>query len=168
MQGLGGIGAAVLGVAVAIWVVARQVLPRRLSWRMMLVAPAVLAYMAYRELPAGRIPAGQGLELGLELALALACGLWQGATLKLSVKNGQWYVKGGWAYLVGWVAFLGGDITLHLVLEGPTAFASGLSSPGMWISLVGAAAVWLVRALWVVIRHPETVSAGAATDAGRA
>lgn len=77
-------------------------------------------------------------------------------------------MRGGWAYLVGWAAFLGDDIAIHLVMEGPTAFSNGLASPGMWISVAGAAAVWLVRALWIVIRHPETISAGAATDAGRA
>lgn len=77
-------------------------------------------------------------------------------------------MKGGWAYLVGWVAFFGGDIALHLIVEGPAAFAAGLASAGMWISLVGAAAVWLVRALALVIRHPEMVAEGALPGAGRA
>lgn len=129
---------------------------------------AVLAYMTWRYLPAGPIPSGQYLELALELLMAVACGLWQGMTVKVYRRDGRWYLRGGWAYLGAWGAFLCGDIALHLIMEGPAAFSGPAAPAGMWISIAGAAVVWAVRAACIAIREPETTSAGRAPEAWRA
>lgn len=165
MHGLGSVGGTVLGLAVAVWIVARQVMARRLSWSMMLLVPVLLAYMTWRDLPAGPLPAGRFAELALEMAMALACGMWQGATVQVYRRDGQWYLRGGWSYLAAWAAFLCGDIALHLAMQG----AAALTAPaGLWISTAGAAVVWAVRAVAIALREPATVAARRAAAGGRA
>lgn len=147
-----------VALAVMVWVVWRQMAGRRLSWRMMAVIPIVLGYLTWRNRPLGGVPAGDGLLLALELALALACGLWQGTQAQVFERNGVWFIRGGWRYLVGWVAFLGGDILLHLAVGGPASLAT-MGQSGLWIEMAGATAVWAVRAITVAAAHPETLSA---------
>jgi hypothetical protein len=162
VSGASGVVEIVIGVAVVAWVLVRQLLPRRVSWRMMLVFPAVLAYFAWKSLPAGAIPARQGVELALELVLALACGLWQASVTRVWRQGSQWMMRGGPLYLAGWVVFIGGDIGLRLAIEGPSALTSAPGHGSTWIAIVGGAACWLVRAAVLALRHPETLSAGPA------
>ncbi len=70
-------------------------------------------------------------------------------------RGAQWFIRGGWPYLLGWAAFLVGDTVLHLVLNGRDFLSEGATG-ALWISLVGAAVVWCVRMALIAMRHPET------------
>jgi hypothetical protein len=144
-----------LAAAVGVFVIVRQVLPRRLSWKLLAVMPIVFAYLAWRSLPAGPVTARQGFDLALEIALGLVCGLWQASATRVFARGGQWYLRGGWAYLAGWIVFLAARIGLGLALQGHAALAGGNS----WVLLIGAAAVWGARALGLYLLHPELAAA---------
>ena len=151
---------AAIAVGVVVWVVVRQMRGRRLVWRTMAGIPILLGYLTWRNRPQTGIPAGDALLLALDVGLAIVCGLWQGTQSQVFRRGDQWYIRGGWRYLVGWVAFLGGDIALHLAVDGPASLAQ-MGSSGLWVELAGAAAVWTVRAVTVAALHPETLSAPA-------
>jgi len=151
----------VLAIAIGVYVVARQVLPRRVSWLMLVGVPILLVYFGWKQLPAGPVATRQIVDLAGEVALGVCCGLWQAASTRVYVSAGRWYMRGGAPYLLGWVVCLVGDIALVLALEG----ASGLAHD-TWIFLLGAAATWAGRAVGLLVRHPGLLGAPqAAPDA---
>jgi hypothetical protein len=134
---------ALFGVAAVVVVLARQLMPRKLSWLFLLGVPAALAVVGLRQAPSA-LSAAQGLDLALECALATACGLWQGNVTRVYQQDGAWYLRSGWSYVVAWVLFLVGDTALQGLILGPASLANGSD---MWISLLGAAIAWGMRAL---------------------
>lgn len=147
---------ALVGVAIAVVILARQMMPRRVSWLMLLGVPVLLAYFAIRRIPAGPIGAQQALELVLEFVLALGCGLWQTSVTRVYANKGHWYRRSGWPYLAAWVVLLVGDIVMQGLVAGTTALSQGT---GLWITLLGAAVCWAVRAVGIIVKYPQVMSA---------
>lgn len=148
-------------VAVAIWFLARQVLPRRISWLMLAVTPVALIYFGVRQVPTGPVSGHQLVDLAAEIAVGLACGLWQARVTAVYASDGRWYMRGGWRYLLGWVVALCADGVLAVALEG----LSGLAG-STWIFLLGGAATWGARTAVLIVRHPEILQAPPASGLG--
>jgi len=106
---LGGQGGAVESVVVVVLVVAflvyRQVVPRRLSTRALLLVPAVLLYFLLQALPSFH-PSGETLgQIGVDVAVNLLLGLLAARQLRVyrSPETGKAMVGGSWTYFLWWL-----------------------------------------------------------------
>ncbi len=161
-----GAGTVLLVAVGVVYVIARQVLPRRVSWLTLMGIPVALAYLAVQHLPAGPVPARQLAELAAEVALATGAGIWQARVTQVFERDGRWYLRGGPVYLGVWVLLLAARIALQLGMGGRL----GLGSKGagdLWMVWVELAVAWGARTLALFVMHPELRGAlGSARQVG--
>jgi hypothetical protein len=154
-----------VAVGAVLWVIARQLLPQRITRISLVVLPVALAYAAARGMPAS-ISGPVMAELLASLAVSVACGLWQARVTEVYAgPDGTWWMRGGWSYLLAWAVFIAARLLLRLAVEGPAgAWGAGVG-PALWMTGLDVAVAWGVRSAIIYLRHPQI---GAAVIGGPA
>jgi hypothetical protein len=111
---LGGSIAIVLGAALAVFIIVRQFLPRRITPRLMIIGPAILAYFGLTGL--GSLDATAVAFLTINAGVGLVLGLLRATTVRVWLdEQGQAYMRGTWATLGLWLALVVARLALMAV-----------------------------------------------------
>lgn len=102
----GPLGSIVLAILVIVFLVYRQIVPRQLSGRSLLLVPVVLLYFLLQSLPSFHPDAQSLLETGIDIVLNLVLGLLATRQLRVyaSPATGKAMASGSWTYFLWWLA----------------------------------------------------------------
>jgi hypothetical protein len=144
---------AVLVLAIIVFAIARQTLPRRVSRIQFLIVPIIALYEAYHSLPHVTIPLRDGLECVFVLITALIAGSIQALTVRVYYKESVLYTQGGWMTIIAWLGFAVARTLIGIVFQGADYFSSYGSHS--WIIWTGVAVTFGTRSAILYLRHPE-------------
>lgn len=121
--GGGGATSALLVIAVLAFLVYRQIIPRRLSARSLLLVPVVILYFLWRSLASFHATDATVLDTALDAAVTLVVGLLAAQQLRLypDPDTGRAMVGGSLRYFLWWLA--------AFVVKSALAVAFGMTSP---------------------------------------
>ncbi|WP_067621446.1 hypothetical protein [Alicyclobacillus acidiphilus] len=148
----------IIGAIILILIIRRQLTPRPLSGRL-LVLPLILgAYALYEAASNPSIAWAGWVSLMLTLALSFLVGLIRGRIVRVYQENGVWMVAGSVKSLLLWLVSIpiryGLRFALVPLLGAGAAFHGPSSSLPYLFSIAG---LLLGRALMLTLRHPEAV-----------
>ncbi len=146
-----GILVAVMGFAVLVWFIVRQVTPRRPLRLRFYIMPMIALVVAAANLP-HPIPGIQAWDAVISLAISIPFGIMQAHFTTLYQQDGVWYMKGDWRYVASWAALF--------ALKFATAWMMGSSlhqsfQSVEWIVALEVAVVWGLRSLVLHQRYPQ-------------
>ncbi len=130
-------------VAVLAFLVYRQVMPRRLSARSLIIMPIVLLYFLWRSTASFHATGSAVLDTGLDAAVTLALGLLAARQLRLypDPQTGRAMASGSLRYFLWWLA--------AGIVKSALAVAFGITSP----AAVSGAEILLPVFILVVTRN---------------
>jgi hypothetical protein len=148
----------ILGIVILALVIQRQLVPRPLSGRL-LVLPLILgAFSLYEAAGNPGVRLTGWVSLVLTMALSLVVGLIRGRMTRVYQENGHWMVSGSWKSLLFWLLSIpiryGLRFLLVPLLGDGAAFHGQTSTLPYLFSISG---LLLGRALMLALRHPEAV-----------
>jgi hypothetical protein len=110
----------VIGLLALGLVIYRQVVPRRVKSNVRLVAIlAVIGVLqAYQYLKGQHVDATIIAELAGSFVLAAVFGLARAATVRLSFRQGSWWMQGSWLTAILWVVSLGAHLGFDALVSG--------------------------------------------------
>ncbi|MDQ0191380.1 hypothetical protein JI721_06010 [Alicyclobacillus cycloheptanicus] len=147
------IGIVLLGVLIQ-----RQLTPRPLSGRLLLLPGILGVYAIYAAAGNAQVGLAGWISLLVTLVLSLVVGLIRGRLTHVYQENGRWMVAGSWKTLVFWLASIPIRYGVHFLLVpllGPGAAFQGSTSTLPY--LFSIAGLMLGRAAMLALRHPEAV-----------
>lgn len=148
MHGIEGI---LIGLAVLIYFIVRQVTPRQPGRMRFYILPLVALVVAAVNLP-HPIPQNQLWDALISVAISIPFGVMQAYFTTLYQKQGEWYIQGDWRYVVSWVVLVGLKMVTAMVV-GSSAHPSFQSIE--WIAALEVAVVWGLRSVVLHWRYPE-------------
>lgn len=148
----------ILGIIILVVIIQRQLTPRPLSGRLMLLPLILGAYALYEAAGNSTVQFAGWVSLLLTLAMSLIVGLVRGRMTRLYQENGRWMIAGSWQSLLLWLVSIPIRYGLRFLLvpllgEGAAFHGSSASLPYLF-SITG---LLLGRALMLYLRHPEAV-----------
>ena len=156
----------VLVIAVFIFAIGRQVLPRRPSRLMFLAMPILGLVEAYDSLPPHYVPAAQIAECLVSAAVSALAGYLQARVTRVYAgADGQVRMRGGWMYIGVWIALIALRLLILIAFNGALAGVSLQSSE--WILWFDLAVVWGTRSALLFARYPEIRAQFASDRAAR-
>lgn len=126
---LGTGGASVLAIVITILVFAfmiyRQVRPRQLSVRGLVIVPVILLFFIARSSPALHLTSSKLLGIAVDVVVSLVLGLLATRQLEVyaSPETGRAMVRGSWTYFLWWLG--------AFVIKGAVAVALGEATTSM-------------------------------------
>jgi hypothetical protein len=120
LSGAGGpLGSIVLVLLVIAFLIYRQIVPRQLSGRSLLLVPVVLFYFLVESLPSFHPDATKLAEVGVDIVVNLVLGLLATRQLRVyaSPASGRAMASGSWTYFLWWL--------LAFAVKAGLAFAFG-------------------------------------------
>lgn len=139
----GGVTSTLVVIAVLGFLVYRQVIPRRLSTRSLILMPLVILYFLWRSFASFHPTGSTVLDTGLDAAVTLVLGLLAARQLRLypDPQTGRAMAAGSWRYFLWWLA--------AFILKSALAVAFGITSP----AAVSGAAILLPVFILVATRN---------------
>jgi hypothetical protein len=140
----------VIGILVLGLVIYRQVIPRRVnaSMRILAILAVIGVVQTYQFLKGQHIDATIIAELAGSLVIAAVFGLARAATVRLSFRQGQWWMQGSWVTAILWVVSLGAHLGFDALVSGK----HGHASLGEATILLYLAVTYAVQRLAVQVR----------------
>lgn len=92
----------VVGLGLLVFLIIRQVTPRRPTRLRFYLLPLLALYWAYHTLP-HPVPAVQIWTTLISVGVSIPIAIMQGYFTRLYEKEGQWVLQGDWRYLVSWL-----------------------------------------------------------------
>ncbi|WDL97610.1 hypothetical protein [Alicyclobacillus sp. ALC3] len=147
-----------IGIIILAILVQRQLVPRPLSGRL-LVLPVILAlYSLYEAVGQPSIQLTGWISLILTFLLSFIVGLIRGRMTRVYQENGLWMVSGSWWILLFWLLSIpiryGLSFLLVPLLGAGAAFHGSLTTIPILFSVCGLV---LGRAVLLTLRHPVAV-----------
>jgi hypothetical protein len=140
----------VIGLLVLGLVIYRQVVPRpvRSNMRIVAILAVIGVVQTYQFLKGEHIGATIIAEFAGSLVLAAAFGLARAATVKLSFRQGQWWMQGSWLTAILWIVSLGA----HLGFDALVSAKHGHTSLGEATIVLYLAVTYAVQRLAIQAR----------------
>ncbi|GEO27329.1 hypothetical protein AAC03nite_31140 [Alicyclobacillus acidoterrestris] len=147
-----------LGIVILAIIVKRQLVPRPLSGRLLILPLIFSAYAFYETAGNSTVHLAGWVSLILTFLLSLIVGFIRGHLTRVYQENGQWMVAGSWKALLFWLLSIpiryGLRFLLVPLLGAGAAFHGQSSSLPYLFSISG---LLLGRACMLALRHPEAV-----------
>lgn len=139
-----------LPVAIIVYILIRQVTPRRPSRARFYVLPIVALYLAYQNFPR-TLPRGQLEDAILSVVVSIPFAIMQAYFTSLYQTPEGWRMKGDWRYLASWVALFIVHIGIAYLFN-PTGNPLATTT---WIIALEVAVVWGLRSVVLHLRYPQ-------------
>ncbi|MCY0889238.1 MAG: hypothetical protein OWQ59_12435 [Alicyclobacillaceae bacterium] len=135
----------IVGLAVLVYFIVRQITPKRPSRLRFYFLPAIALFWAYQSLP-HPVPAVQIWTTVISIGVSIPFAILQGFFTRLYERNGVWVIQGDWRYLVSWLVIF--------ALQGIIAVFSHQTAIVTWEIALGVAVVWGARSVVLHLRYP--------------
>lgn len=142
-------------VLIVIFVIARQVFPKRITWLTFIGLPIFAGYEAIHNLPHPTIPPMEAVECAVTIVLSIAAGVIQARDTRLVTRQDGLYYQGGVVYIATWFGLILARMLTALLFQGAQGVAQ--FSQHEWMLFADVAVAWGTRSLLLCIRHPEII-----------
>ncbi|QSO53946.1 DUF1453 family protein [Alicyclobacillus curvatus] len=143
-------------VLIILFVIARQLFPKRVTRMTLYGLPILAAYGAIRSLPYPTIPPSEVVEAAVTILLSMLAGYLQTRDTKLIQRPDGIYYRGGWIYVTTWFGLLIARFLVEISFQGIQGVTNVSSHE--WILYLDVAIAWGMRSLMLVLRHPEILT----------
>lgn len=139
----------VIGLAVLIYFIIRQVTPRHPSRLRFYILPILGLFFAFKNLP-HPIPENQLWDAVISVGISIPFGVMQAYFTRLYESGGEWLMRGDGRYVASWLALLLLRILIAMATGGGTHGAETA-----WIIALEVAMIWGVRSVVLHLRYPH-------------
>ena len=140
----------VLGLAIFVYFIIRQVSPRRPTRLRFYIMPLIGLYLAYHNLP-HPVPSSQIWDAVISVAISVPFGIAQAYFTRFYQLDGQWVLQGDWRYLVSWLVLFASHLVTVLLFSA----GSHQVTPVTWVIALEVAVVWGLRSVVLHLRFPR-------------
>ncbi len=137
---------------IVIWVISRQLRPRKLSKLTLFLLPVIALYFASQNLPHGDLPTYQIAEFILIVGVAILGGIVQARYTRVYQDGDQLYIQGNKITLFAWLLLIAVRFGINFAFYALFAPAGSPFSV-LWILWIGVAVMFGTRNVLLYRNH---------------